>query len=210
MTRWILAAALSLCPLTALAQNSSEGRSDSPQRGSSPTPMDANHAPATSQRGSRGSTAGGAERTGAPGAGIESGDANGMAGGRTDEGPRGGTGIRGTPRGEHARARARADAQARATNANGSLERPAETAPQIELNPKPIGSGAPMVPVDQEPQPQGRNYPDGPQPGAAGGIASGTEGSPGGAAVEGTAGKGAQTHPEKKAGGKDEGGDDPK
>jgi hypothetical protein len=210
MIRWIVAAALSVSPLTALAQNTSEGRADSPQRGSSPTPMDANHAPPTSQRGSRGSTAGGAERTGAPGAGIESGDANGMAGGRTDEGPRGGTGIRGTQRGRHARARARANSQARRANPKGSLERPAETPPQIELNPKPMGSGAPMTPVDQEPQPQGRNYPDGPQPGAAGGIASGSEGNPGGAAVEGTAGKGAQTQPGKKAGGKGEGGRDPK
>jgi len=208
--RWILAAALSLCPLTALAQSSSEGKADSPQRGSSPTPMDANHAPPTSQRGSRGATAGGAERTGAPGAGIESGDANGMAGGRTDEGPRGGTGIRGTLRGRHERERARADAQARRPNRKGSFERPADTPPQMELNPKPMGSGAPMVRVEDEPQPDGRNYPDGPQPGAAGGIASGTEGSPGGAAVEGTAGKGAQTQPEKKAGGKDEGGHDPK
>lgn len=210
MIRWMVAAALSLCPLTALAQSSSEGHADSPQRGSSPTPMDANHAPPTSQRGSRGSTAGGAERTGAPGAGIESGDANGMAGGRTDEGPRGGTGIRGTMRGEHTRARARADAQARKPNQKGSFERPAETPPQIELNPKAMGSGAPMVRVEDEPQPQGKNYPDGPQPGAAGGIASGTEGSPGGAAVEGTAGKGAQMQPDKKAGGKQEGGDTPK
>lgn len=210
MIRWVLAATLSLCPMTARAQSSSEGRADGPQRGSSPTPMDANHAPATSQRGSRGSTAGGAERTGTQGAGIESGDANGMAGGRTDEGPRGGTGIRDTPRGRHARARAQANAQARGPNRKDSLERPAETPPQIELNPTPMGSGAPMVTVDQEPQPQGRNYPDGPQPGAAGGIASGTEGSPGAAAVEGTAGKGAQTQPEKKAGGKDEGGHTPK
>ena len=210
MMRWILALALSLVPMTALAQNSSEGRADSPQRGSSPTPLDANHAPATSQRGSRGSTAGGAERTGTPGAGIESGDANGMAGGRTDEGPRGGTGIRGTERGRHTRARARANDQARRSNQKGSLLRPAETPPQIELNPKPIGSGAPMVPVDQEPQPDGKNYPDGPQPGAAGGVASGTEGRPGAAAVEGSAGKGAQTQPEKKAGGKDEGGHTPK
>jgi hypothetical protein len=41
-------------------------------------------------------------------------------------------------------------------------------------------------------------------------VASGTEGSPGGAAVEGSAGKGAQTQPDKKAGGKDEGGHTPK
>ncbi|HEY6909290.1 MAG TPA: hypothetical protein VI356_07970 [Myxococcales bacterium] len=210
MIRWLLAAALSLSPLAALAQNSSEGRADAPQRGSSPTPMDANHAPPTSQRGSRGSTAGGAERTGTPGAGIESGDANGMAGGRTDEGPRGGTGIRGTLRGDHTRARARANAQARGPNQKGSFDRPAETAPQIELNPKVMGSGAPMVRVEDEPQPQGRNYFEGPQPGAAGGIASGTEGSPGGAAVEGTAGKGAAMQPDKKAGGKAEGGHDPK
>lgn len=204
----LAAVLLTLCPLAALAQDTSEGRADSPQRGSSPTPMDANHAPATSQRGSRGSTAGGAERTGTPGAGIESGDANGMAGGRTDEGPRGGTGIRGTLRGRHTRARARANAQARRPNPKDSLERPAETPPQIELDPKPMGSGAPMVTVDQEPQPQGRNYPDGPQPGAAGGIASGTEGSPGGAATEGTAGKDARAQPGD--GGKDEGEHEPK
>jgi hypothetical protein len=210
MSRWILVAVVSLWPLAAVAQNTSEGRSDSPQRGSSPTPMDANHAPSTSQRGSRGYTAGGSERTGTPGAGIESGDANGMAGGRTDEGPRGGTGIRGTQRGRHVRARARANSQARGPNPKGSLDRPADTPPQMALNPKAIGSGAPMTPVDQEPQPQGRNYPDGPQPGAAGGIASGTEGSPGAAAVEGTAGKGARMQPDKKAGGKQEGGHDPK
>src|SRR5256885_6624603 len=62
---------------------------------STSTPSEVNSAADSSQRGSRGSTAGGDERTGPPAAGIESGDANGMAGGRTHEGPRGGTGHRG-------------------------------------------------------------------------------------------------------------------
>lgn len=198
MIRMLIAAALALAPAAALAQNTSEGRADKPQRGSSPTPMDANHAAETSQRGSRGTTAGGEERTGTPGAGIEGGDANGMAGGRTDEGPRGGTGIRGTLRDKHIRSRAKANAQARARNAKGSFERPAETPPQIDENPKPMGSGAPMVPVDQEPQAQGKNYYAGPQHGAAGGVASGTNANPGGAAPEGTAGHDAMNSPDKK------------
>src|SRR5258706_8612278 len=67
---------------------------DSSQRGSAPTPAQSNRAADDAHRGSRGSTAG-EERTGPPSAGIENGEANGLAGGRTDEGPRGGTGVRG-------------------------------------------------------------------------------------------------------------------
>ncbi len=164
---------------------------------STSTPSEVNSAADTSQRGSRGSTAGGEERTGPPAAGIESGDANGMAGGRTDEGPRGGTGLReGATRIE--RERARVNSQARRRNRKGSLERPAESPPQRNEHPKAMGSGAPMTPVDQEPRPEGRNYVEGAQHGAAGGVASGTADAPGGASTEGTAGKGAQAQPDKK------------
>jgi len=52
------------------------------------------------------------------------------------------------------------------------------------------GSGAPMTPVDEEPRPQGRNYLEGAQRGAAD--------APGGASPEGSAGKGAQTQPDEK------------
>ena len=153
----------------------------------------------TSQRGSRGSTAGGQERTGAPAAGLESGEANGLAGGRTDEGPRGGTGIRRGDRVRHERTRSRKNSQARARNPKGSLLRPAESPPQINRNPQPMGSGAPQTPVQKEPRPQGRNYPAGPQHGAAGGVASDTgDTSPGAAATTGTAGKGAPQPEEKK------------
>jgi hypothetical protein len=164
---------------------------------STSTPSEVNSAADSSQRGSRGSTAGGEERTGPPAAGIESGDANGMAGGRTDEGPRGGTGLReGATRIE--RERARVNSQARRRNRKGSLERPAESPPQRNEHPKAMGSGAPMTPVDQEPRPEGRNYVEGAQHGAAGGVASGTADAPGGASTEGTAGKGAQAQPDKK------------
>ena len=186
----------SLLPAAALAQSTSE-RPDSAQRGSTPTPSEVNSAADSSQRGSRGSTAGREERTGPPAAGIESGDANGMAGGRTDEGPRGGTGLReGATRIE--RERARVNSQARRRNRKGSLERPAESPPQRNEHPKAMGSGAPMTPVDQEPRPEGRNYVEGAQHGAAGGVASGTADAPGGASTEGTAGKGAQAQPDKK------------
>src|SRR2546423_12597757 len=123
-----------LCAL-AMAQSTGEGRPDSAQRGSPPTATDANRAADSSQRGSRGSTAGGEERTGPPAAGIESGDANGMAGGRTDEGPRGGTGLReGATRIE--RERARVNSQARRRNRKGSLERPAGSPPQRKQHPQ--------------------------------------------------------------------------
>ena len=187
-----------LCAL-AMAQSTGEGRPDSAQRGSAPTPTDANRAADTSQRGSRGSTAGGDERTGPPAAGIESGDANGMAGGRTDEGPRGGTGIReGGSRIQNERARGKVNSQARPRNRKRSLNRPADSPPQRNEDPKPMGSGAPMTPVQSEPVPQGRNYPDGAQHGAAGGVASGTDEEGGSASTRGTAGKGAQTQPDKK------------
>jgi len=188
----------SLLPAAALAQSTSE-RPDSAQRGSTPNPTEVNSAADTSQRGSRGSTTGGEERTGPPAAGIESGEANGMAGGRTDEGPRGGTGIReGAPQIERERARARVNSQARRRNRKGSLERPAESPPQRNEHPKAMGSGAPMTPVDQEPRPEGRNYVEGAQHGGAGGVASGTADAPGGSSTEGTAGKGAQAQPDKK------------
>jgi hypothetical protein len=178
---------------------SSQKAPDNAQRGSAPTPADANRAADTSQRGSRGSTAGGDERTGPPAAGIESGDANGMAGGRTDEGPRGGTGIReGGSRTQSERARGKVNSQARPRNRRRSLDRPADSPPQRNEDPKPMGSGAPMVPVRSEPVPQGRNYPDGAQHGAAGGVASGTDDAPGAASPRGTTGKAAQTQPDKK------------
>jgi hypothetical protein len=194
-----LAALLALVPAAALAQSNAENRPDSAQRGSAPTPADASRAADTSQRGSRGTTAGGDERTGPPAAGIESGDANGLAGGRTDEGPRGGTGIReGGSRTQNERARGKVNSQARPRNRKRSLERPADSPPQRNEDPKPMGSGAPMTPVQNEPVPQGRNYPDGAQHGAAGGVASGTEDTPGAASPRGTTGKGAQTQPDKK------------
>ena len=189
-----------VCALAAVpAQDKSSTQNDNAQRGSAPTPAEANSAADTSQRGSRGSTAGGDERTGPPAAGIESGDANGMAGGRTDEGPRGGTGIReGGARIQSERARGKVNSQARARNRKRSLDRPADAPPQRNEDPKPMGSGAPMTPVQSEPVPQGRNYPDGAQHGAAGGVASGTDEASGSASTKGTAGKGAQTQPDKK------------
>ena len=122
-----------LLPAAALAQSTSE-RPDSAQRGSTPTPSEVNGAADTSQRGSRGSTAGGGERTGPPAAGIE-----------------------------RERARARANSQARRRNRKGSLERPADSPPQRNEHPKAMGSGAPMTPVDQQPRPEGRNYVEGAQ-----------------------------------------------
>jgi hypothetical protein len=109
---------------------------DKSQQGSAPTPKDRGSPAASSQRGSEGATAGGEERTGAPGAGIESGDANGLAGGRTDEGPRGGTGIRNSVPEGNDRARARAADQLRGPNAPGSFERPAETPAQMNRSPR--------------------------------------------------------------------------
>src|ERR1700758_4900609 len=128
-----------------------------PQRGDAPTPSDANRMGETSQRVWRGDT-GGDERTGPPAPGIESGDANGMAGGRTDEGPRGGTGIRSSPSEQDERARANANPQAPGRNKTGDFLSPADTPPQMNRNPKPIGSGAPQVNPDQQPQARGKRY----------------------------------------------------
>src|SRR5882672_11288897 len=113
----------------------------SSQRGSAPTPAQSNRAADDAQRGSRGSTAG-EERTGPPSAGIEGGEANGLAGGRTDQGPRGGTGIEeGADRPGREQARARSAAQKRRPNKKGSFDRPADSPPDINRSPKPIGSG---------------------------------------------------------------------
>src|SRR5919204_6154490 len=99
-----------------------------PTQDKSSTQNTANRAADSAQEGSRGSGAVGESRTGPPAAGIEYGEANGLAGGRTDRGPRGETGIRGdTPR--HEKARSRANSQARRPNRKGSLQRPAETPP---------------------------------------------------------------------------------
>lgn len=171
-----LIALLAFAP-AALAQSTKEGKDDSPQLGSAPTPADRKSTAETSERGSMGVTAGGQERTAIPGAGIESGEANGMAGGRTDEGPRGGTGIReSAPPGE--RARQRADDQLRAENAPGSFLRPADSPPDMNLDPEPIGSGAPQVLPDAEEQDFGKLYlhheiarPDNPGAAAAQGSA---------------------------------------
>jgi len=170
-----------------------------PQRGAAPPPDDANRMGESSQRGSRGHTPGGDERTGPPAAGVESGDANGMAGGRTDEGPRGGAGIReGGTRMRREKARARANAQARRRNSKRSLDRPADSPPQINANPTPMGSGAPMHPATHQPTPQGRNYVEGPQHGGAGGVASGVEEASGGSSPAGPAGKGAETQSDRR------------
>jgi hypothetical protein len=170
-----------------------------PQRGSAPTPGDANRMGETSQRGSRGYTPGGDERTGPPAAGVESGDANGMAGGRTDQGPRGGTGIReGGARIRREKAQARVNAQARRRNSKRSFERPADAPPQMNPDPTPMGSGAPMRSAVDQPRPQGRNYVEGPQHGAAGGVASGVDEASGGSSPAGAAGKGAETQPDRR------------
>ncbi|MCA1828143.1 MAG: hypothetical protein ABR567_20435 [Myxococcales bacterium] len=170
----------------ALAQSTKEGKSDTAQRGSAPTPADRGSTAESSQRGSIGSTAGGEERTSVPGAGIESGDANGMAGGRTDEGPGGGTGIRNSTTPQAERARANANDQARGKNKRGEFLRPADSPPQMNVNPKPIGSGAPQIPPDQQPQARGKRYGRTPSHGRA----KGKDKDAGGAAAQGSAGKG--------------------
>ena len=167
------------------------------QRASAPAAVDANRAANSAQQSSR-VTAGGEERTGPPAPAVQSGDANAIAGGRTDEDPRGGTGIReGSERMRKDRARARANAQARRRNRKGSFERPAHAPADMNRDPKPMGSGAPADPSDQ-PRPQGKSDREGPQPGAAGGVNSGPGESPGGSSARGPAGKGAQTRPDKK------------
>src|SRR6266404_6453243 len=197
----ILVAGALLCALAAdpaRGESSTRSAAGQAQKGSSSTPGDASRAADDSQRGSRDYAAGKDERTGPPGPGVESGDANSMAGGRTDEGPRGGTGIReGGDRIRKDQQRARANAQARGRNRKGSLERPADTPAQMNRNPKPMGSGASSTP-EGGPRPQGPNYVEGPQHGAAGGVASGPEEDPGGSSTRGVAGKGAETQPDKK------------
>jgi hypothetical protein len=135
---------------------------------SSSTPGEASRAADDSQRGSRDPAAGRDERTGPPGAGVTSGEANSMAGGRTDEGPRGGTGIReGGDRIRKDHQRARANAQARGRNKKGSFERPADTPAQMNRNPKPLSSSGPQE-------------------------------DPGGSSTRGVSGKGAEKQPDKK------------
>jgi hypothetical protein len=134
---------------------------------------------------------------GKPGAGIQSGTANGMAGGRTDVGPEGQTGIRRMKGAKHERARAKANSQARGPNKPGSFLRPADTAPQMNTHPKAIGSGAPEIPVDQEPPVRGKNLGRASHRGRAGGVASG-KGNPGAASTKGSAGKGEQTKPAER------------
>jgi hypothetical protein len=193
------AAAVALSPLAASAQGGAPGSADKPQQGSMPTPSEASRSGDTSQRGSRRGAARGETRGGPPGAGLESGAGNAMAGGRTDEGPSGGTGIRGEKGARHEHSRARANSQARGKNKKGSLQRPADTPAQINRDPKPMGSGAPMTPVAEEPKPEGRNYNAGPQPGAAGGTASEPgPSSPGGSATAGSAGKTAEPKDDAK------------
>jgi len=77
------------------------------------------------------------------------------------------------------------------------LERPADMPAQMNRNPKPMGSGAPSTPEGGR-KSQGRNYVEGPQHGAAGGVASGPEDDPGGSSTRGVSGKGAETQPDKK------------
>lgn len=176
---------LALALAALLAQSTSEGKSDRAQRGSAPTPADRGSTSESSQRGSEGSTAGGEERTAVAGAGIESGEANGMAGGRTDEGPQGGTGIRGLSVGLNERARAIANDQARGPNKPGEFLRPADTPPDMNLHPKVMGSGAPDVPPNEEPEASGKEYGRMPSTGRARG-----QDNPGAAAAQGSAGKG--------------------
>ena len=59
-----------------------------------------------------------------------------------------------------------------------------------------MGSGAPQVPVEEQPQAKGRNYGRATKRGRAGGVASG-EGNPSGASRHGSAGKTRQSQPRK-------------
>jgi hypothetical protein len=95
-------------------------------------------AQATSQRGSGAK----GEETATPGPGLEAGAGNGMAGGRTDLGPTGVTGMVSGAGASHEQALAKANDQARGENEKGSFLRPAETPAQLELNPRVMGSGA--------------------------------------------------------------------
>jgi len=96
-------------------------------------------------------------RIGPLGPGIEPGTANALAGGRNDVGPLGVTGIWTMP-GAAERERAIANDQARGPNLPDSFLRPADTPPQINLNPRPMGSAEPNLPPEQEPQAHGRMY----------------------------------------------------
>jgi hypothetical protein len=139
---------------------------------------------ATSQQGSGAK----AEPVATPGPGIESG--TGDSAGRTDWGPTGVTGLVSSGGPQHERALARANDQARGENEKGSFLRPAETAAQLELNPRAIGSGA-----DDGAFPMGgRYYLDRAHSihGKASGIASG-QGNPGGSAAQGAGGKSERT-----------------
>jgi hypothetical protein len=147
----------------------------------------------TSQRGSGPKGA----ATATPGPGIESGTGNAIAGGRTDVGPTGVTGLENGMGPAHERALAKANDQARGENEKGSFLRPAETPAQLELNPQVMGSGAEegAFPLG------GRNYLDNAHAvhdnahavhGRADGVASGA-GNPGGAAALGSSGKSERT-----------------
>jgi hypothetical protein len=128
------------------------------------------------------------QATATPGPGIEAGTGNAMAGGRTDFGPTGVTGIDGTGGTAHERALAKVNGQARGENEKGSFLRPAETAPQMELAPRAVGSGA-----DEGAFPMGgKDYFDGRGggEGKAEGVASGSN-EEGGSAPQGVGGKSA-------------------
>jgi hypothetical protein len=146
----------------------------------------ARKAQATSQRGSGPK----GEATAAEGPGLEVGSGNAMAGGRTDLGPTGVTGMESSAGPSHELALARANDQARGENAKGSFLRPADTPAQRELNPQVMGSGA-----DYGAFPSGGQYYfDGNHAvhGKASGIASGP-GNPGGSAGQGSSGKSERT-----------------
>jgi hypothetical protein len=137
----------------------------------------------TSQRGSGAQ----AQDTATPGPGLESGRGNAL--GRTDLGPTGETGMTGATGPAHERALAKANDQARGANEKGSFLRPADTPPQIELDPHVMGSGAEegTFPLG------GHNYFDEHSAhGKASGIASGS-GNPGGSAGQGSSGKSERT-----------------
>jgi hypothetical protein len=130
----------------------------------------------TSQRGSGPK----GEDTSTQGPGVESGTGNAMAGGRTDFGPTGATGLVGSGA-AHELALARANDQARGANPKGSFLRPADSPAQLELNPAVMGSGA-----DYGAFPMGgQNYFDGHSQHR---IAS-SPGTPGGSATKGSSGK---------------------
>lgn len=197
---WIAAAALALAPALASAQSTSEGQHGTAQQGSAPTPKDRGIGSSdTSERGSRGSQGMNGARTGPPAAGVESGQGEALGGGRTDEGPAGGTGIRASPNTDERR-QAKLDDQARGANRNGSLLRPADSPADMNRDPKAMGSGAPNVPPGADTKAEGQNYgADHPAEGRAGGIASG-EDNPGASSPAGISGKAKRTQPENHKG----------